>query len=152
MRFIYEKKLILVLLMAELFLVGCGNNTETLTDDKQNYKLNTNQVSSMENIEFTEIELLDIDWDKIEFPVNSREIEIPANVKSISTREDALCIGTAIIENCRSNHKFSDYVLVATVHSTSDNIWCFDYSIDQHDKDVNDLIDCGGFHVAIDGS
>lgn len=103
----------------------------------------------MENIEFTEIELLDIDWDKIEFPVNSREIEIPANVKSISTREDALCIGTTIIENCRSNHKFSDYVLVAAVHFTSDNIWCFDYSIDQHDKDVNDLIDCGGFHVAI---
>lgn len=36
MRFIYEKKLILVLLMAGLFLVGCGNNTEILTDDKLN--------------------------------------------------------------------------------------------------------------------
>lgn len=137
--------------MLELFLVGCGNNVGTLNNYEQNNVLNTSEAFSMGKVDFMETELEGVDWDKIEYSIDPKEIKILANGKPISTREDALSIGKAIIENCWSNNKFSDYVLLMVVHSTSDNIWCFDYSIDQRDKDINDLIDCGGFHVAIDG-
>lgn len=145
------KQLILAFLIIAFILAGCDNDTEILTDCSQNNTLNTNEVFSMEKIDFIEIESVNIDWDEIEFPVDPKEIRIPFNSKSISTREDAFCIGKAIIENCWRNNKFSDYVLLSVVHSISDNIWRFEYSIDQRNKDINDLIDCGGLYVAIDG-
>ena len=106
----------------------------------------------MEKVEFSEIESLGIDWDEIGLPVDPKEVILPANVNSISTKEDAIIIGQAIIENHWNNNRLLDHVLISVVHSTKDNIWFFEYSIDQRDKNVEELMECGGFYVAIDGN
>lgn len=41
---------------------------------------------------------------------------------------------------------------VSIVHSTEDNVWLFEYSIDQRNKNVENLIDCGCLYIAIDGN
>jgi len=149
------KKILLILTFFTLFLSGCKENVgiSGVSDiSKPNNTSDTREVPNMEKIEFLEIEKAGIEWDKIEFPINPKEVEFSADIKSISSKEDAISIGEAIIENCWNNNKFTTYVLLKVVHSTEDNIWCFYYSIDQRDKDVDDLIDCGGFYVAIDGN
>ena len=145
----------ITILLLTLFLSGCMENTEkpnVSSDGKPDNTSNTSEVFNMEKIEFVEIEWAGVEWDEIEFPIDPKEVEIPTDVKSISTKEDAISIGEVIIKNCWSNNKFLSYVLLTVVHSTEDNIWRFDYSIDQRDKAVGDLIDCGGFYVAIDGN
>lgn len=139
------KKIVSMFLIIILLISGCG---ETSNDNTTN----TSGVTDMEMIDFIEIEQAGIDWNEVEFPISSKEIAIPFNIKSIATKEDAIKIGKAIIENCWDNGKFLDFVLLTIVHSTEDNVWRFDYSIDQRNKKDGTLLLCGGFYVAIDGN
>ena len=150
------KKVMILLMSLILFLAGCGNEPGSSDVSDNGSSCNTSNSSNekepnMQEPKFVEIEWAGINWDQIEFPIDPKEIEIPIDVKTISTKEEAIRVGEAIIKNCWKNNKFPDYVFLTIVHSTKDNIWRFDYSIDQRDKDVNDLIDCGGFYVAVNG-
>jgi len=144
------KKIAAALLLATMLLSGC--KVSTGSEGRPNEVPNTNEASNMEKVEFSEIESLGIDWDEIGLPVDPKEVILPANVNSISTKEDAIIIGQAIIENHWNNNRLLDHVLISVVHSTKDNIWFFEYSIDQRDKNVEELMECGGFYVAIDGN
>lgn len=113
---------------------------------------NGEKENDMEVPKFTETEWSGIEWEKIEFPIDSKEVVIPKNVKAISTKEEAINIGKAIIKNFWENNKFTNYILLTVVHSTKDNVWRFDYSIDQRKNTDGTYLLCGGFYVAIDGS
>ena len=41
--------------------------------------------------------------------------------------------------------------MISIVHSTEDNVWRFEYSIDQRNKAIDHLVDCGCLYVAMDG-
>lgn len=47
---------------------------------------------------------------------------------------------------------FMDYTLLSIVSSNQEDIWHFDYSVDQQYKDTEELEDCGNLCVAVHGS
>lgn len=105
----------------------------------------------MEDIYITEIDRFNIEWDQIPFPIDFNE-EVLQEIESIGTNKNAVEIGTNIIEEFHRDGKLSEYTLIAITHSTEDNVWCFEYSIDQRNKNIDNLIDCGCLYVAIDGN
>ncbi len=134
-------KRVLLIMMIVLLLGGCSKNSNGDAPNDQR-----------KDVSLTEIEWCGIDWDQIEFPVDLSEIEGVYDAKPIETKENAIAIGTVIIEEFHKKGKALEYSLLSIVHSTEDNIWRFDYSVDQRNVDIDNLIDYGGLHVAIDGN
>ena len=105
----------------------------------------------MENVYITKIQRCNIKWNQIQFPINFSE-DVLKIIKPIDTNQFAVDIGKNIIEELHRDSKLSEYTLISITHSTEDNVWLFEYSIDQRNVDVDNLIDCGGLYVAIDGN
>ncbi len=106
----------------------------------------------MKEVEFIEIEQCGIDWEQIEFSIDLSTMDFLTEAKSVETRQDALMIGKALIEKCHENNKFMDYTLLSIVFSRQDDIWRFDYSVDQRHKHTEELEDCGNLYIAVHGS
>ena len=123
-------------------LVGCSNISKSSIP---------NENDIMEDIYITEIDRFNIEWDQIPFSINLNE-EVSQEIELISTNKNAVDIGTNIIEELHKDGKFSEYTLIAITHSTEDNVWCFEYAIDQRNKNIDSLIDCGSLYIAIDGN
>ena len=118
------KKIALFILFLSLFLlVGCSNTTNGSTPRK-------NDV--MGNIQIMETNRLNVEQEEIQVPV--------------------VDVGTDIIEALHKDGKLSEYTLASIIHSTEDNVWRFEYSVDQRDVDMDDLIDCGCLYAVIDGN
>ena len=136
---------IFLMLTAQLIVIslyGCSNkggNGEKMND------------ITKEEVSFVEIEQSGIDWDQIEFSIDLSTIDFFAEVKTIETKQDALIIGNNIIETCHEKNMFLDYTLLSIVFFKQDNIWRFDYSIDQRDRDIEEIEDCGNLYVAVRG-
>lgn len=77
--------------------------------------------------------------------------DILKEIKPIETNQIATEVATSIIEKLHEKGKFSEYTLISIVHSTEDNVWRFEYSIDQRNKAIDHLVDCGCLYVAMDG-
>lgn len=135
------KKTLSLILFVFLF-VGC-NNIKSSENQKEN--------NAMGDICITEIEQLNIEWDQIQSSVKFNE-EILKETDAIATNQNALDVGVNIIEEFHREGKLSEYTLMSITHSIKDNVWCFEYSIDQRDRDIDDLIDCGCLYVVIDGN
>lgn len=133
---------ILPLILLLFFLVGCSNASNS-------NRLNKDDI--MKDVYITEIEWCSIEWDQIQFPVDLNE-DILEEIKPIETNKIAIEIANTIIDEFHKNGKLSEYTLISITHSTEDNVWCFEYSIDQRNEDVDNLIDCGCLYVAIDGN
>ena len=137
-------KKILVLMLLLLLLVGCSNISNNNNPSKND---------SMDNTDITieETEWCDIDWDQIEFPIDLK-IDALKEIGPIDTNQRAINIGTRIIEELHRKGKHPEFTLCTIVHSTKDNVWRFDYSIDQRNTDIDNLIECGVLYVVIDGN
>ncbi len=135
-------KKICPLILLLFLLAGCSNVSN-------NSKPKENDV--MKDICITETEKCDIAWNQIQFPIDLNE-DVLKQIKPTETNQSAVEIAKNIIEELHSEGKLTDYILSSVTHSTEDNVWCFEYSIDQRNHDVNDLIDCGALYVAIDGN
>ena len=137
------KKIALFILFLSLFLlVGCSNTSNGSTPRK-------NEV--MGNIQIMETNRFNVEQEEIQVPVDFDE-EVLKKIEPIVTNQDAVDVGTNIIEALHKDGKLSEYTLASIIHSTEDNVWCFEYSIDQRDVDMDDLIDCGCLYAAIDGN
>lgn len=123
-------------------LVGCS-------DVPNNGMSRANDI--MKDVNITEIDRFNIEWDQILFAVDFNE-ELLQEIESIDTNKNAVDIGTNIIKEFHRDGKLSEYTLIAITHSTEDNVWCFEYSIDQRNKNKEDLVDCGCLYVAVDGN
>ena len=134
------KKLFVIVLL--LFLVGCGNISNNDGINKDDF---------MSDVVITKIERCSVDWDQIQFSINLDE-NVLEEIKPIETNQTAIEVGTKIIEKLHEKGDFSEYVLLSIVYSTEDNVWQFEYSLDQRNVDNKELIDCGGLYVAIDGN
>lgn len=130
------------LILLIFLLVGCSNISNSSIPRENDI---------MEDIYITEIDRFNIEWDQIPFPIDFNE-EVLQEIESIGTNKNAVEIGTNIIEEFHRDGKLSEYTLIAITHSTEDNVWCFEYSIDQRNKNIDNLIDCGCLYVAIDGN
>lgn len=135
-------KKICPLILLLFLLAGCSNVSN-------NSKPKENDV--MKDIRITETEKCDIEWNQIEVPIDLNG-DVLKQIKPTETNQSAVEIAKNIIEELHSEGKLTDYILSSVTHSTEDNVWCFEYSIDQRNHDVNDLIDCGALYVAIDGN
>lgn len=166
---IMRKIFILILLI--FLLMGCSNvshnnnsnsnvshnnnsnsNTSHNNDSNSNVSHNNDSKNDeiIEDIYIGEIEWCGIDWNQIEFPINLNE-DVLKEIKPINTKQMAVDIGKKIIDHFHRDGKMPEYTLISIIHSTEDDIWRFDYSIDQRNVDIDKLIDCGGLNVAIDG-
>ena len=134
-------KKILPLMLLLFFLVGCSNVSNSS-------ELNVDDI--MEDVYITEIDWCGIEWDQIQFPIDLRE-DVLEEIKPIETTQIAIEVATTIIEKLHEKGKLSEYTLISIVHSTEDNVWRFEYSIDQRNKDIDHLVDCGCLYVAMDG-
>lgn len=120
--------------------LGTENNGEKVDD------------AVMNEVQFVEIEKCGIDWEQIEFSIDLSTMDVCIEEKPIETKNDALIIGESIIDKCHENNMFIDYTLLSIVFSIHDDIWRFDYSIDQRYKHTDELEDCGNLYVAVHGS
>ncbi len=137
------KVLIIVTLLLAFFLGGCGNMRNNNT---------AGESMAMQGIAFQEIAHYDIEWDLIEFAIDLKEIDFLNAINSIKSSQYAKDVAIAIIEEYHENGRFLEFELLSILHSKDDNIWRFDYGVDQRDKNPEDLIDCGGLYIIIDGN
>ena len=131
-----------LLILLLFLLVGCSNVSN-------NSKPKENGI--MKDIYITEIERCGIEWDQIQFPIDLNG-DVLKQIEPMETNQIAVEIAEIIIEELHREGKLSEYMLISITHSTEDNVWCFEYSIDQRNEDVDNLIDCGSLYVAIDGN
>ena len=89
--------------------------------------------------------------DSIEFPVDI-SLMFTKKSKPINSNQAAIELAMELIGECHKKGQFSDFTLLAIVHSEHDNMWYFEYSIDQQNENAENLVDCGNFNVAVDGS
>ena len=133
-----KKKLMIFVLAFTTLLIGCNADV--------------NEENVMKDIAIVEMIQYDIDWNHIEFPIDLTNLEIFKKNCTIETDESAVKFATTMIDELHNSSKFLDYESVSIVHSLEDNIWVFEYSLDQKDKRSEDLIDSGGLYVAMDGN
>ncbi len=125
----------IILSFAVFYLSGCS------------YDLNVKMNNSMPNIEIQETEKYDIDWDQLEFPVDLN-LDFLHTIKPLKTNDDAKNIAYTLLEKCHEEGMPTTYkFLTGIVHSTSDNIWVFQYT-----TDMDIWVESETFHVAIDGN
>lgn len=127
---------IIPLLLLLIFITGCSCAPEN----------SSLEGCAMKDIQFTEIDRFNFEWDRVEFPIELGEDALE-KVTPINTTEDAVYIATSIIEELHNDGRMSEYILLSVTHSKEENIWCFEYS-----TEVDTLVECGGLYVAIDGN
>ena len=135
------KKIILLVLLLAL-LVGCN-----YAPKNDNY----DEDDNLTDIQIAEIERFDFEWDQVEFPFDPGEDAL-AKIAPIGTSKEAVDIATAIINALHEDGRVPEYVLLSVTHSTEENIWCFEYSIDQRNFNADSLVECGGLYIAVDGN
>ena len=135
-------KRILSLMLLLIVFTGCSNAQNS---DRPNGD------DIMGDVCITEIEWCGTEWEQIQFPIDLNE-DVLEEIKPIETDRSAIEVAAAIIEKLHERREFSDYTLISVIHSTEDDVWRFEYSIDQRNMDADDLIDCGCLYVAIDGA
>ena len=91
------------------------------------------------------------DYEKIEFPIEF-EADVLELIKPVKTDEEAKSVAIDILEKRHKQGKWRDDTLVGILHSTEDNIWRFEYSLDQSDVPVDELVDGSVSYVVIDGN
>ena len=148
------KKTVLCLLLAVLTLTGCqapaGESRSWEESVPQGGSVSQESAAPQE-IEIVKTQDCDIAWEQIEFALDIDALGIGDIVGKISSDGQAKEMARAIIERRHEKGKIPDYELVYIEHYTQDNFWFFVYSIDQRNTAPEDLIDCGGFYVVIDG-
>lgn len=135
-------KKICPLILLLFLLAGCSNFSNNSI-----YKKNVN----MKDIHITETKRCGIEWEKIQFPIDLNEDALK-QIKPLKTNQGAAEVAKNIIEELHRAGKLSEYILTSITHSTEDDVWCFEYSINQQNEDVDNLIDGGSLYVAIDGN
>ncbi len=156
------KKIILVLAIVTLFTIvfcGCGNNTDSPTDVNT-----TKEVITSEKIEeptesdyknrtvpVFEVDKYNIDYERIEFPIEFED-DVLELIKPVKTDEEAKSVAIDILEERHKQGGWLDDTLVGVLHSTEDNVWRFEYSLDQSDVPVDELVECSCAYVVIDGN
>jgi len=165
-------KKILSSILILFLLVGCSNvssndvsSNDVSSNDVSSSNVSSSNVSSgnvssgnvasstnsivkeyiMEDIVIKEREHYSVNWDYIEFPVDLDE-DILKEIKPIHSNKTAIDVGKNIIEKRHEKGSLSEYVLIAIVHSLEDNVWRFEYNMD------DDSILCGSFFVVVDGN
>lgn len=143
------------LILLLFLLVGCSNisNNNNPSENGSNISNSNNpsENDTTKDIYIMEIERFDADLDQVEFPVDFDE-EVLKEIEPIDTNQKAKDVGTSIIEALHRDGKHPEYTLLSIVHYVENNAWQFEYSIDQRNVDVDDLIDCGALLVVIDGN
>ena len=90
-------------------------------------------------------------WKKLQESPKTHHNKRPTFADCGKSTQIAIEVATTIIEKLHEKGKLSEYTLISIVHSTEDNVWRFEYSIDQRNKDIDHLVDCGCLYVAMDG-
>lgn len=150
-------RMLLVIVIFALLLMGCTRQVtnRSLNDPTEQMENITIQVEK-ENTDMSEISCVSTDfcgiqWENIEFPVNLEKLGVDNKNFIISNQESAIEIGQTLIDEIKQNEKMENYVLLAIVHSTQDNIWRFEYA-ENCSNNVDELIDGSVFNIAINGT
>ena len=106
------KKLSLLVISVLLIISGCRNSERSLGVDE---------------IRFSEVDLLNADWAQVDFPVEPEDYFEQFFDKPIRSREVAINIATSILENEHERGRFLGFELRAIDHDPSENIWIFRY-------------------------
>ena len=156
------KKLILVLAILTFFTIvscGCGKNTDSSTEvntikevlTSEETKEPTESEYKNATVSVFEVDKYNIDYEKIEFPIEF-EADVLELIKPVKTDEEAKSVAIDILENRHKQGKWLEDTLVGVLHSTEDNVWRFEYSLDQSDVPVDEIVLCSCAYVVIDGN
>lgn len=156
--------LLVIVVVLLVCCISCDNVTKKETTDQSNSAINnsniyvTNNESSvlnsedlMKNVIVSEVDKYAKDYGKIEFPIEF-DADVLSLINPIDTDEEAKIVAIDILEERHKQRKWLDYTLVGILHSTEDNVWRFEYSLDQSDVPVDELVDCSCVYVVVDGN
>ncbi|MBQ3085154.1 MAG: hypothetical protein IJC46_06875 [Clostridia bacterium] len=135
---------VLLLLIISILLLGCST---TKKENEKNYENDEKAPTSVvpesseqepsPSVPYHENDWCGIDWEKLEFPVDVSDMEWSQNHAPLSSKDDALILGQAILSEFQKNERCLNYNLCVIVHSTEDNIWRFDYAPKQESAPVH---------------
>lgn len=102
---------------------------------------------------FHEKKELDIDLDSIKDRAEGyQRREVFKNPKPIDTKEQALQLAVAIMDQYNSREYGAETYLISVTYYTDDNIWMFSYSPNRYNTPPEDLWDGGGEYIYVNGS
>ena len=102
---------------------------------------------------FHEKKELDIDLDSIKDRAEGyQRTEAFKNPKPIDTKEQALQLAVAIMDEKNSRQYGPEIYLNHVTYYTDDNVWEFYYSLDRYNTPPENLVDGGDSHVFVNGS
>lgn len=153
-----------VVVLLSIICLSCNKslNKENI-DESTTIDINSNLGTSVEksdlnsgegsadSVPVIEVDKYNKDYETVEFPVefNGNILEL---IKPVRTGEEAKTVAIAIIEELHKQGRWIDYTLVSVLHSMEDNVWRFEYSLNQSDVPVDELVDCSCAYVVIDGN
>ena len=114
-----------MVLLISIGLTGCVNMHNENSSNIYNEDFEVN---------FIEKDYYEIEFDKIEFPVDLSKMNFSKSETPIYTKQDALKKGNLIIKELQGDGKHINKNLLSIVHSKQNNMWCFYYSTDQRNK------------------
>ncbi len=133
------KRFMCYMLVLFVLVSGCGK------------KETEEAYSEMDGVRVIEIGSCEVDWENIEFPVDLEGIEELKEIRTVSSTKEAIRIGENIIAHLHKRGKYSEFSLIGVVHSTSDDVWRFNYSVDQRNAPIGDVVLSYCLSVAISG-
>ena len=113
---------------------------------------NSGEVKDVREVEFIVNEWADTLVGPIEFPLEPEWAGLPSCMQPIASEEEAREMGQEMLEAFWEKGKFPDFVLYGIVHFKKDDIWRFDYSVDDSELAEGAMLLCSVLYVAIDGS
>ena len=127
-----KKLFTLLLAICMLFFCSSCANTELKNDEtteKENISdTHSTYVFDIKNFYGTE-------WEKAELPVDLSGLTCFKNVKPIKTNQEAVNFANKILKEQQSFGKLPNYILFSVQYASNDNVWCFEYGINEPDTD-----------------
>jgi len=110
-------------------------------------------VSDVDEVRFSEVDLLSKEWEQAEFPIEPREYFAQFTGQTISSKEDAVGVADAILENEQRAGHFPDFKLTLIEHDPNENIWVFTYGADwrSHYAETGEILLSSNVLVAMSG-
>lgn len=134
------KYTVILFLLLILLFSGCRTNSDIPpTEGEKIYSSepvqNSAAFTAVNTVRVVETEWSDSEyWEQVEFPIDLSKIDFQTSFKQISTNEEAIEVGHNLLEVCKRNKVFVSFELHTVIHSTRDNIWQFEYSVERGEQ------------------
>ena len=127
------KNVFLSVVFLSILLFGCSNAPRSSESADTSGASSQNIIESVsfddpvviDDILIWEHQYIETEWDQIEegWRVDISELDFWGDTNAISSNQDAVAVGKAIITELHNRGKFSEHQFVSLHHSLDDDVW-----------------------------